>query len=87
MFFGNLSSSIKDIKGPYVFVWEHELLCIQCRGIGPHLLLSGKSHGFSRVASRTWDIFTINCGDAHLKLVCVQQRQDCCLVKMDTLGI
>ena len=25
------------------------LLCMQCRGIGPHLMLRGRSHGFSRV--------------------------------------
>ena len=27
-----------------------QLLCMQCRGIGPHLVARGKSHGFSRVA-------------------------------------
>ena len=27
-----------------------ELLCMQCRGIGPPLSMMGKSHGFSRVA-------------------------------------
>ena len=25
------------------------LPCMQCRGIGPHLVARGKSHGFSRV--------------------------------------
>ena len=31
-----------------------ELLCMQCRGIGPDLSASGKSHGFSRFAAGTW---------------------------------
>ena len=26
------------------------LLCMQCRGIGPHVVARGKSHWFSRVA-------------------------------------
>ena len=56
-----------------------------CRGKTP-LSLSGKSHGFSLVASRTWGIFTSYGGDAHLKPVCVQQCQDACLVTMDTSG-
>ena len=35
-----------------------ELLCTQCRGIGPHLTVRGKSHGYSRVAAGTWSIFS-----------------------------
>ena len=35
-----------------------QLLCMQCRGIGPHLVARGKSHGFSRVATGTWRIFS-----------------------------
>ena len=34
-----------------------QLLCMQCRGIGPHVVARGKSHGFSRVAAGTWGIF------------------------------
>ena len=30
-----------------------ELLCMQCRGIGPHLATRGKCYGFSRVADGT----------------------------------
>ena len=29
-----------------------QLLCMQCRGNGPHLVARGKSHGFSRVAAK-----------------------------------
>ena len=44
-----------------------QLLCIQCRGIGPHLVARGKSHGFPRVAAGTWSIFSSCDGDAHSK--------------------
>ena len=43
------------------------LLCMQFRGIGPHLGATGKSHGFSRVAAGTWGIFSSCLGDAHSK--------------------
>ena len=42
-----------------------QLLCMQCRGIGPHLVARGKSHGFSRVAAGTWGIFSSYDRDAH----------------------
>ena len=45
-----------------------QLLCMQCRGIGPHLVARGKSHGFSRVAAGTCGIFSSYDGDAHSKL-------------------
>ena len=32
-------------------IGKTQLLCMQCRGIGPHLVARGKSHGFSRVAA------------------------------------
>ena len=44
-----------------------QLLCMQCRGSGPHLVETGKSHGFSRVAAGTWGIFSSYNGDAHSK--------------------
>ena len=39
-------------------IGNKELLCKQCRGIGPHLSVSGKSDGFSRVAAGTWGMFS-----------------------------
>ena len=30
-------------------IGKTQLLCMQCRGIGPHLVARWKSHGFSRV--------------------------------------
>ena len=46
-------------------IGKTQLLCMQCRGIGPHLMAMGKSHGFSRVAAGTWGIFSSYDGDAH----------------------
>ena len=39
-------------------IGKTQLLCMQCRGIGPHLMVSWKSHGFSRVAAGTWGKFS-----------------------------
>ena len=35
-------------------IGKTQLLCMLCRGLGPHLVARGKSHGFSRVAAGTW---------------------------------
>ena len=43
------------------------LLCMQCRGIGPHVVARGKSHGFSRVAAGTWGISSSYDQDAYSK--------------------
>ena len=48
-------------------IGKTQLLWTQCRGTGPHLAGRGKSHGFSRVAARTWGIFSSYDGDAHSK--------------------
>ena len=42
--------------------------------------MKGKSHGFSRVAAGTWNIFSRYRGDGPSTLVFVQQIQDSCLV-------
>ena len=39
-------------------IGKTQLLCMQCRGIGPNLVAREKSHGFSRVAAGTWGIFS-----------------------------
>ena len=49
-------------------IGKTQLLSMQCRGIGPPLMASGKSHGFSRVAAGTLGIFSSYNGDAHSKL-------------------
>ena len=44
-----------------------QFLCMECRGIGPHFVARGKSHGFSRVAAGKWGIFSSYERDAHFK--------------------
>ena len=41
---------------------------MQCQGIRPHLAAKGTSPGFSRVVSRTWDVFVHDGGDGASKL-------------------
>ena len=48
------------------------LLCMQCRGIEPHFPARGTSDTISRVAARTWGIYTSYSEDGHLKLHFVQ---------------
>ena len=48
-----------------MFDWETQLLCMQCRGIGHHLVARVMSHGFSRVAAGTWGIFSSYDADDH----------------------
>ena len=48
-------------------IGKAQLLCMQCRGIGTHLVARGKSHGFSRVAAVTRGILSSYDGDAHSK--------------------
>ena len=48
-------------------IGKMQLLCMQCRGIGPHLMARGKSHGFSLVAAGTLGIFSSCDGDDHSK--------------------
>ena len=55
-------------------------------GIGPHLALRGKSHGFSLVAAGTWGILSRYDGDGTSKLVFIQRYQDSSLVARDTSG-
>ena len=44
-----------------------QLLCMQCRGIGPYLVARGKSYGISRVVAGTWGIFSSYERDADSK--------------------
>ena len=48
-------------------IGKRQLLCMQCRGIGHHLMARVKSHGFSRVVAGTWGLFSSYDGDAHSK--------------------
>ena len=44
-----------------------QLICMQCRGIGPHFVVRRKSHGFSRVAAGTSGVFSSYDRDARSK--------------------
>ena len=46
----------------------------------------GKSLGFSRVASGTWDVLSRDGGDGASKVVYVQRHQDSCQLARDSLG-
>ena len=81
---GTLWSSIKQIEAPYVLIGKTQLLWTQCRVIGPHLAEMEKSNGFSRVAARTWGIFSSYGGEVHSKLEFVQWSQDTCLGMRDS---
>ena len=48
-------------------IGKTQMLCMQCREIGPHVVARGKSHGFSRVAAGNCGIFSSYDGDAHSK--------------------
>ena len=48
-------------------IGKTQLLCMQFRVIGPHFVERGTSHGFSRVAEGTSDIFSSYDGDARSK--------------------
>ena len=48
-------------------IGKRQLLCLQCRGIGPYLVARGKFHGFSPVAAGTCGIYSSYDGDAHSK--------------------
>ena len=68
-------------------IGKTKLLWTQCRGIGPHLAESGKSHRFSRVAAGTWGILLSYGGDIHSKLEFFQWSQDTCLGMRDNSGM
>ena len=64
-FWENLCSSDKQIKAPTCLIGNKQLLCMQCRGIGPHLSAMGKSPDFSRVAAGTSGILSSYGGGSH----------------------
>ena len=43
-------------------IWKTQLICMQCRGIGPQLVARGKSHEFSRVAAARGVYFRVTTG-------------------------
>ena len=74
---GNQASSRVDLGNTELFpipavtsvsFWTSdfmESLCLQCKGIGPHLVAMWKSHGFSQVAAETWGTLLSYSRDGH----------------------
>ena len=81
---GFQSSNSRLLTG---LIGKTQLLCMQCRWIGPHVVATGKLHGFSRIAAGTWCIFSSYGGDVHSKLEFVQRSQDTYIGLTDTPGI
>ena len=65
---GESLESNKQMELLMCLIGKTQLLCMKCRGIRPHLVARGKSHGFSRVAAGTCGIFSSYSGDVHSKL-------------------
>ena len=86
VFLGILSSSVEEVKTPFLFMQNMELLCTQCSGTETHLAARGKSYGFYRVVAVSSGIFSSYGLDGPSKLVFVQQRQDSCIVARTTSG-
>ena len=64
-FSGTLSTSVKQIKAPYLFDWEQGIALHAIRGIGPHPSAIGKSDVFSRGAAGSWGMFSSNGVGSH----------------------
>ena len=86
VFLGTLWSSIKEVKALFKFDVKHgnALLAVQWNRTSSHD--RGKSQAFSQVAAGTWGFITSYDGDVLETLMFSQQRQDSCLVSMDTSG-
>ena len=62
---GGLSTSVKQLKAPYMFDWEQGIALHAMQGNRLHLSVSGKSDGFSRVAVGSWGMFSSYGGERH----------------------
>ena len=69
-----------------MFDWENAIGLHAMQGIGPHIVASGKSHGFPRVAAGTWGIFSSYSRDVLSKLVC-SLKSGTCLGMRDNSGM
>ena len=87
MFLGTLWSSIKQIKVPYVFYWEHGNALHAMQVNWASYRGKGDVSFFSRVATGTLCIIFSYGKDDPSKLVFVQRHQDSGLVTMDNSGI
>ena len=55
---GTLSTSVKQIKAPYLFDWEQGIALHAMQGNRASSFSKWESDGFSRVAAGSWDMFS-----------------------------
>ena len=84
VFLGTLWSAVKEVKAAFGLMWNMKLVCTQCWEFAPHLTVTGKSNGFSRVVVGTSVIFLSYNVDGPSRLLFVKQHQDSCVVVRDT---
>ena len=62
---GTLSTSVKQIKAPYLFDWEQGIALHAMQGNRASSFSERESDGFSRVAAGTWGMFSSYSGGSH----------------------
>ena len=80
-------SSIKQIKAPHIFDWEHGIALHAMQGNRASYRGEGEVSLFFSSCGRNLGYILELQQDSHSKLVFVQRRQDSCLVMRDTSGI
>ena len=70
-----------------MFNWEYDIALHEIQGNQASSPTEGYVSCMSRVAARTWGIYSSYSGDGHSKIHFVQRSQDSCLVMTDTSGI
>ena len=66
-----LWNSIKELKALFLFQLEDGIVLYAMPGDQAYFVARGKSHGFSRVASVTWDVFSHDGGHGASKVLYV----------------
>ena len=72
VFLENLWSSVKQIKGPYVFDWDHGIALHAMHGNRALSLGECEVSWFFLTCGGNWVIFSSYVGEGHSKLVFVQ---------------
>ena len=87
MIVGSLSSSVKQIEAPYVFVWENTIALHAMKGNRASSRGEGEVSWVFSSCGRNLGYIHEYGGDVHSKLEFVQRSQDTCLRTTDTPGI
>ena len=84
VFLGTVWSSIKEVNALFMFDGYQGIALLALQLNRASSCGKGKSHDFSLVASRTWDIFSHDIMDGLTKVMLVQRHQESCLVERDS---